>query len=172
MACDNNGGIGSKRGIPWSPVPEDMHRFKQLTQNHIVVMGSGTWNSYGMKKPLPKRTNVVVTSRPNTCEGADQYISGNVVEQIQQIQHDNPDKHVWIIGGGKLIEQCLPIIDKWYITRIGINRDCDVFIPKIWDDPAYKLLESVAVNNKTITIVPRYYCDMTFETWERTAKNH
>ena len=170
MACDKNGGIGSKHGIPWSPVPEDMRRFKSLTQHHIVVMGSGTWNSYGMKKPLPNRTNVVVTSRPETCVGADQYISGNVVDHIKQLQVANPEKHVWIIGGGNLIEQCLSIIDNWYITRIGIDQECDVFIPKIWDDPAYKLLESEAVNHKTITIVPRYYCDITFETWGRAAK--
>ena len=59
LACDLNGGIGYKNKLPWY-IPLDLKRFKNLTQNGVVVMGRKTWESLP-KKPLPKRVNVVVS---------------------------------------------------------------------------------------------------------------
>src|SRR5438132_11171950 len=52
--------IGSGGKIPWH-LPEDFRWFKQLTTGHVVVMGRKTFESLG--KPLPNRTNIVVTRR-------------------------------------------------------------------------------------------------------------
>jgi len=63
VACDPNGGIGYKNKLPWTKIQGDLPRFKQLTQNKIVVMGRNTWDSLP-KKPLPNRINYILTSDP------------------------------------------------------------------------------------------------------------
>ena len=166
VACDSCGGIGKDHGIPWSVVPADIRRFKQLTVDNVVVMGSGTWNSYGMKKPLPNRINVVITSHPDFCAGADQYITENIIESILDLEKQHPDKIIWIIGGGHVISQCIDIIDEWYITRFNMDMKCDVFIPKVWEDDKYQLVSVELCDHETVTIVPRYYSDLRFEVWK------
>ena len=53
--------IGCEGQIPWH-LPEDFKWFKQLTTGHFVLMGRKTYESMG--KPLPNRTNIVLTRRP------------------------------------------------------------------------------------------------------------
>lgn len=167
VACDRTGGIGRQNGIPWTNIPEDMKWFRENTMDDVVIMGSGTWNSYGMMKPLPWRTNVVVTSDPDSCPGADLYIQGDVVQKITELEREFPDKTIWIIGGGNLIQQCESIIDEWYITRIPEDFSCDTHITRVWENPEYHLTMSVVCENKTILIVPRLYRDIVFEIWSR-----
>src|SRR5689334_10054734 len=55
----DNGVIGDRGGLPWR-IPDDMKRFKRLTLGKPIIMGRKTWDSFP-KKPLPGRTNIVVT---------------------------------------------------------------------------------------------------------------
>lgn len=128
LACDDHGGIGKNNTLPWPHNSQDLQWFKQHTQNTIVIMGAATWASDGMPKPLPRRYNIVVTSRPENYPGAHAYITKNICEEIKLID-SVANKQVWIIGGGKLIEQTLPIIDNFYLSRIAGNYHCDTFIP-------------------------------------------
>jgi len=63
LACEKNGGIGHRGSMPWPKQDKDLARFKELTLNKTIIMGSGTWEATGMPKPLPNRTNVVVSTR-------------------------------------------------------------------------------------------------------------
>ena len=128
LACDLNGGIGKSDSMPWATNKTDMKWFRDNTLGHIVIMGSKTWNSHGMLKPLPKRRNIVVTTRPENNQGADGYITENVVESVKSIKKEYPGLQVWLIGGANIIEQCWGIIDEFYITEIKDSYECDTGI--------------------------------------------
>lgn len=127
LAVDEAGGIGKDNTMPWPHCSADLKRFKALTTGHVVVMGSSTWNSEGMPKPLPNRINYVFSNTLQSATGAT-IVSGNVEEEITKIAMNHLHHIIWIIGGAKLIEQCWDIIDQYYITRIPGNYNCDTKI--------------------------------------------
>jgi dihydrofolate reductase len=92
-------------------------------------MGSTTWEDPHMPRPLPKRINVLATSRKDDYPGADDYINGDLVEQVDLLQKKYLDKEIWIIGGPKIIEQTLDIIDEFYLSSIPGAYACDTFLP-------------------------------------------
>lgn len=165
VACDRNGGIGKNHGMPWPPIKEDMAWFKKSTMNDVVVMGSSTWNSFGMKKPLPDRVNAVFTSDPSSCPGADIYLSGSVTEELRKLESYYPGTTIWVIGGADIIKQCSDIIDFWYITRLPDVYNCDTFVPMIWDNTEYECLYQDIKKNVMVSLVPRRYEDIVFEIW-------
>lgn len=166
VACDREGGIGKNHGIPWPPIKEDMKWFRESTMGHVVVMGSSTWNSFGMKKPLPGRKNVVFTSKPESCPGADIYLNGNVEDELKKLEKEFPGLIIWVIGGSKIINQCQNIINRWFITKIDDVYNCDTFIPRIWDNESYHCVHEQINYTVIVSIVPRMYHDLTFEIWE------
>lgn len=119
-ACDPNGGIGYQNRLPWSNIQGDLPRFKHLTEGHPVIMGRNTWDSLP-KKPLPKRINIVVTSRPFEQEGV------TCVDQL----FDHTDFY-WLIGGANLIEQSWPYINEVHLTRVYDHYTCDTFIDLLY----------------------------------------
>lgn len=128
FACDEQGGIGKDNTMPWPHNKADMQWFKNATSGHIVVMGSSTWNSEGMPKPLPRRTNYVFSSQdPSEFVGAET-LCGDVVSFLKMIQDNNPGLHVWVIGGAKLLEQANDVIEEYYISRIPGVFDCDTSV--------------------------------------------
>ena len=129
LACDENGGVGNKGTLPWPHVKRDFQWFKENTVGHVVVMGSATYLDPDMPKPMPKRKNVVVTSKPENCPLADDFINGDVVEGVRSIEEKYKGLITWIIGGPKIIEQSLGIIDEFYISRIPGTFECDAYLP-------------------------------------------
>jgi dihydrofolate reductase len=128
LACDDVGGVSREARLPWPHNSIDLQWFKQHTAGQVVVMGSTTWQAPDMPKPLPKRTNVVITSQPELHPGADAYINGDLCSQIKELS-ENTDATVWLIGGPHVIDQTLGIIDEFYISRIPGEYDCDTFLP-------------------------------------------
>jgi dihydrofolate reductase len=78
---------------------------------------------------LPKRTNVLVTTRKDDYPGADMYISGNLNNEITHIDYINEGVTTWVIGGPNIIEQTLGVIDEFYLSRIPGAYACDTFLP-------------------------------------------
>lgn len=128
LACDDRGGIGKNNALPWPHNSKDLQWFKSNTVGGIVIMGSSTWASEGMPKPLPYRKNIVITSCPEKFPGAHDYIETQINEQIKLI-NNLTDEPVWIIGGASIIEQTLGIIDRFYLSRIPGDYNCDTFLP-------------------------------------------
>ncbi len=155
LACDEEGGVGKEGTLPWPNNSRDFKWFKENTGGHIVVMGSKTWEDPHMPSPLPKRKNVVVTSKPEKYEGADLYITDRVLENIKEYSELNSGLITWIIGGPSLIEQTLGIIDEFYISRIPGKYDCDTFLPLTKIQTLFKL-EHVEVHP-----------EVTFEIWRK-----
>jgi len=129
LACDDAGGIALNGTLPWPTNSKDMKWFKENTKGHVVVMGSSTWIDDHMPRPMPQRTNVVVTTRPDDFPGAHQYLSGDIAHQVCLVADDYPGLITWIIGGTKVIKQTLDVIDEFYISRIPGDYECDTFLP-------------------------------------------
>ena len=126
VACDDFGGISKDGVMPWPKKSADMAHFKQHTIGQMVIMGSKTWHDKQMPSPLPNRCNIVITSQE--LEGPELTIFGKLHEKIPAIPFNLVLTEKWIIGGAQIIEQCLPIIDEFYLTRIAGHYDCDTFI--------------------------------------------
>lgn len=139
LACDDEGGIAKDGTLPWPKNSRDLQWFKDNTLGHVVVMGSATWEDEHMPSPMPKRTNVIVTSRPDEYPGADEYISGDVAHQVCLVADSYPGLITWVIGGEEIIKQTLDVIDEFYISRIPGKFDCDTFLPLAMIEEMFEL---------------------------------
>ncbi len=126
VAMTKNRVIGKDNEIPWY-LPADFAYFKRTTIGHTVIMGKNTYISIG--RPLPKRTNIVITRDPY-------FISSNCVvvhsiTEALQYAHENGETEAFIIGGGQIFNQTLDLWDKLYLTEIEIELDGDIFFPDL-----------------------------------------
>ncbi|MBU0489948.1 MAG: dihydrofolate reductase [Bacteroidetes bacterium] len=124
VAIAHNNVIGNNNQLIWH-LPADLKRFKQITTGHHIVMGRKTWESIG--KPLPGRISVVIT------RNADYKAEGAIVvsDLHQAIQVARADTEIFIIGGGEIYKQFLPLVDKLLITRVETGFGGDTFFPEI-----------------------------------------
>ncbi|MDP3733066.1 MAG: dihydrofolate reductase [Candidatus Daviesbacteria bacterium] len=118
--------IGKKRALPWH-IPQELKRFKEITMGHPIIMGRITHESIG--KALPGRTNIVITSHPDySAEGC--IVVYSLEEALRQAQGDD---ECFVIGGGEIYKQALPLADKLYLTYIDKEIKGDVFFPDYSD---------------------------------------
>jgi dihydrofolate reductase len=134
VAVAHNRVIGRDNDIPWY-LPADLQYFKKVTMGHTVVMGRNCFNSIG--RPLPKRTNIIVTRDPyyisSVCP-----IAKSIPEALE-IANENGETEVFIIGGGQIYAQTVDLWDRLYLTEVDIEVDGDVFFPEI-DMKQWKLI--------------------------------
>ena len=113
--------IGKGGGLPWH-LPEDLAHFKRTTLGHAIIMGRRTYEEVG--RPLPKRRNLVVTSR--TIEGVECFAS--LAEAVAAARATDPLP--FVIGGGALYGAALPIVTELFLTWVDIDvPDADAFFP-------------------------------------------
>ena len=118
--------IGKDNDMPWN-LPADLKHFKETTMNKPVIMGRKTFESIG--KALPKRRNVVITSKKDLkLSGCDVV---NSLEEALKLVKD--EKEVFIIGGSNIYKQALPLADKLYITYIEADIQGDKYFPSFAD---------------------------------------
>lgn len=106
--------------LPWK-IPEDLVQFKNLTTNHVVVMGKNTFLSLPNGKPLPNRLNVVVTSTPDIFIEQDNLIFttfDNLSHVIKNIKDTFKDKKIFIIGGSGLFQHFISSASTLHLTHI------------------------------------------------------
>ena len=129
MAVEEKGGISKGQSMPWPKNSIDLKWFKENTINNNVVMGRKTWEDPFMPTPLKSRINVLITNKnKELIEGADYYLSGNVNNEIQNIQSEYINKDIFIIGGSEIINLTFNLIEQFYLTRIYGNYNCEKFI--------------------------------------------
>jgi len=116
--------IGKDNKLIWH-LPKDLKHFKETTTGHFVIQGRKTYESFG--KPLPNRTNVIITRDKNyKAEGC---IVVNSLQEALDIAIN--EKEVFIIGGGKIYEQAMSIADRIYLTKVHHSFEGDTFFPEI-----------------------------------------
>jgi dihydrofolate reductase len=124
VAVAENQVIGFDNHLLWH-ISEDLKRFKNLTTGHHVIMGRKTYESVG--KPLPGRVNIVISRQENfKVEGC---LVANSLENALELAKQ--DSEVFIIGGGEIYNQALPITDKIYLTRVHAGFPGDTFFPEL-----------------------------------------
>ncbi|MBQ0132115.1 MAG: dihydrofolate reductase [Comamonas sp.] len=137
-----NGVIGLNNTMPWH-LPEDLAHFKQLTSGHPVVMGRKTWDSLPERfRPLPGRTNIVVTR--NTDWSAPGVVRASSLEQALQLGAQHGET-VWVMGGAQIYAQALPLADVVEVTIIDQDFEGDAFAPVLgseWEESARQDLVS------------------------------
>lgn len=128
VAMDENNGIGAGNQLVWH-LPDDFKWFKQHTMGKPMIMGRNTMNSLG--KPLPKRLNIVVSSKNENIIDGFLYAS-SIDEALSMLPEDTEE--VMVIGGGQIYASMLDRTDVLYITRIHhAFENMDTFFPK-WGD--------------------------------------
>ncbi|HYX27029.1 MAG TPA: dihydrofolate reductase [Pyrinomonadaceae bacterium] len=125
VAVDRNLAIGKDGTLPWH-YSADLKFFKQTTIGNAVVMGARTWQT--LKKPLPDRMNIVLTTKAEV-EPADSVVRlptvASVVTLAKTLTHD-----LFVIGGAKTYAAFMPDIDRWVVTEIPLSVEgADTFVP-------------------------------------------
>ena len=127
VAVNEDWGIGYQ-GQLLEHIPEDLKYFKAVTTDHIVVMGSKTWDSIP-KKPLPDRTNIIISNKGNLLleNGAIRLKLDDLLLGIADFEDD-----VFVIGGGSICKQLLPYCDRVYVTKIyKKHENVDTYFPNL-----------------------------------------
>ena len=134
VAVSEDLGIGKGNDLLWH-LPEDMKRFKRLTTGKTVIMGRRTWQSLP-RKPLTGRRNIVITDIPGEeFEGAESAASIN-----DAASKCKKEEEAFIIGGGSIYRQFMPLADRLYITHVHKKTPADIFFPEI-DPKIWKVIE-------------------------------
>ena len=144
VAVDNNWGIGFN-GKLLEHIPEDLKMFKQLTIGHTVIMGRKTWNSLP-KAPLPKRGNIVISSAEPLIM-AKNTLRLPLEDVIEFLEYTKDE--VFIIGGGTIYKELLPLCDKVYVTKIFKDHpNIDTYFPNLDQmEDEWKLDNSEEIQN-------------------------
>lgn len=144
VAVDLNWGIGYK-GDLLKRIPEDMKFFRQLTINHVVIMGRGTFDSLPGRKPLKDRVNIVLSSTLGK-ENDDVITCRTFDELLQELQKYDSDQR-YVIGGESIYKLLLPYCSEIYVTKILSTFTADKFIANLDQEPQWKLVSESEVFN-------------------------
>lgn len=135
VAVAKNGVIGDKNSLLWH-ITEDLKHFKAITTGHPVVMGRKTFESLG--RPLPNRTNVVITRQAIEIPGC------TVVHSLAEaLALFSSLEEVFIIGGAQIYAEALAVADRFYLTRVSRAYEGDTRFPD-WNEQDWRLVSSEA----------------------------
>ncbi|MDQ1260064.1 MAG: dihydrofolate reductase [Pseudomonadota bacterium] len=130
-----NGVIGIDGTLPWH-LPEDLAHFKRTTLGCPVIMGRKTWDSLPARfRPLPGRTNVVVTRQTGWHENG--ALPAQDMCSALQLCEQAPD--VWVIGGAQLYALAEPLASTAVVTEIEQAFEGNAFAPTLgpaWNETA------------------------------------
>jgi dihydrofolate reductase len=156
VAASTNNAIGKDNQLLWH-LPKDLKFFKNKTWAMVVVMGRKTFES--VNRPLPGRVNIVITSQPDwKAEGV--WVAKDLDDAIEQAKTTHC-KEIFIIGGGEIYRQSMPLADKIYMTRVHAQMEAEIFFPAI-DDDAWLLAE-----HEDVAADEKHAYDFSFQTWVR-----
>jgi dihydrofolate reductase len=126
VAVDQNGAIGRGGTIPWH-YSADLKFFKRQTVGNVCVMGRRTWAS--LKRPLPGRLNVVMTTRGELEPQPSLLVLRDKLSVLSLVPYLACD--LYVIGGEQVYRTFLDEIDRWVVTEIPLAiADADTFMPE------------------------------------------
>ncbi|RCW94064.1 dihydrofolate reductase [Winogradskyella arenosi] len=126
VAEGEDNAIGKDNDLIWH-LSDDLKRFKALTNGHHIIMGRKTFESF--PKPLPNRTHIVITRQKDYKAPVGVIIVNSLEDALDAARYD---KQPFVIGGGEIYKQALPLVDKLEITRVHATFDnADTFFPQI-----------------------------------------
>ncbi|MEM7228954.1 MAG: dihydrofolate reductase [Planctomycetota bacterium] len=158
VAASENNVIGRAGDLPWH-LPDDLKRFKAATSGHVIIMGRKTFASVG--KPLPNRTNIVIT-RNTTFTADDVLVCHSLDDALNAAREHTADDNdeVFIVGGEALYREALPRAQRMYLTRVHAIVEGDTHFPRL--DEAW-----ILVAHEHRARDDRHAIAHSFQTWER-----
>jgi dihydrofolate reductase len=158
VAMTREGVIGRGGTLPWR-LSADLKRFKSLTMGHAIIMGRKTYDSLG--RSLPGRTNIVVTRQATVHVPAEVLVAHSLAEALHHVGHDVAP---FVIGGGELFGQALPLAQRMYVTWVESAVEGDTFFPS-WNEHEWRL-----VFQERHSADGRNQYDYTFANYTRAAQ--
>lgn len=142
VAVSENHVIGVDNDLPWR-LPSDLKFFKEMTLGHHILMGRKNFDSMG--RPLPGRTNIVIT-RNKEFYHSGVIIRNDIMAGIQYAQEAG-EKELFIVGGEQIYRQTMELWDTLYLTRVHTNiENGSAFFPEI-ENTSWRLLESKKIDS-------------------------
>lgn len=139
VAVADNGVIGADGAIPWR-LRSDMRRLKAITLHKPVVMGRKTFVS--LKRPLPHRTNIVIT-RDRDFRGSGAVVTTSLAAAQAVARADalrRSAAEIAVIGGADIYTQWMPFADRIDLTEVHASPAGDTHFPPIdatqWEEVA------------------------------------
>lgn len=126
VAVAKNNVIGKENDIPWR-LSSDLKYFKRTTINHHIISGRNNFLSIG--RPLPKRTNIIITRDPYYI--VTDCLVAHSVEEALRIAYQNGEEEAFIIGGGQIYGLSQSYWDKLYLTEVDAEVEGDTYFPSL-----------------------------------------
>lgn len=121
--------LGKDNDLIWD-IPADLERFRNLTRNHPIIMGRKTWESLpAERRPLPKRTNIVVT-RQTDYDAPGAIVVSSVEDALARAKESEGSDEIYIIGGSGIFKDAMASTDRLYLTLVDDDSPADVFFPE------------------------------------------
>lgn len=134
VAADSNGVIGLNGEMPWKKLTADLQFFKNTTMHHWCILGRKTYNALG-NKVLHGRKFIIVT-RDNSFKASDSLIAHSI-QSAMHLDVIKNEEEVFILGGGEIYKQALPMVNRIYLTRIHATFEGDTYFlipdPENWE---------------------------------------
>ena len=153
VAMSKNSVIGINGDLPWH-ITEDLKRFKLLTINNFVLMGRKTFDSIlnRLGKPLPDRTNIILTRDKSTKEKFERkfnqvFVFHDLDSIFSWAKSKNIEK-IFVAGGSEIYELIFPYADELNVTHLNLRFEGDAFFPKINKEEWSKKCEKWKIDQK------------------------
>ncbi len=150
VAVNNNWGIGKENDLLYH-LPTDMKFFRSTTKENVIIIGRKTLESFPNAKPLPYRTNIVLT-RDNSYTAEGTIICNNLSELFEELA--NFEKEVYVCGGAEIYKLLLPYCDEALVTKIYDDKPAEKFMPNLDEDENWELIkksEDISENDLTFS---------------------
>ena len=136
VAVDANWGIGNKNNL-LVRIPADHKMFRNETTGKVVVLGRKTLETFPNAKPLPNRTNIILSTNPD-YRIKDAEVVHSIEELLENLKKYN-DEDIYIIGGASVYEAMLKYVDTVHVTKIDHEYEADAFFPNLDKDENFKI---------------------------------
>ena len=134
VAAAENGVIGRNNALPWH-LSEDLQHFKRVTMGKPIVMGRKTFESIG--RPLPGRTNIVITRREDYQAGGVRVVAGldDALRLAEDVALIDGVEELVVIGGAEIYAAALPRAQRLYLTEVHADVAGDAVLPAVdWSE--------------------------------------
>ncbi len=139
-AASENNVIGLQNKLVWN-LPNDTRFFKNTTWGMPVIMGRKTFESLE-NKPLSGRFNIVITNHPGDLNPVGPIKTAGSLQEAIQVASTTDAKEAFIVGGGKVYAESLPVADKIVLTRVHTAVEGDAFFP-VFSEKEWKLFSNI-----------------------------
>jgi dihydrofolate reductase len=134
VAAARNGVIGRNNALPWT-LSEDLRYFKRVTMGKPIIMGRKTYESIG--RPLPGRTNIVITRQPGYSAQGVSVVSGldEALSLAEHVAQSDGADEMMVIGGAEIYAAALPRAERLYLTEVHADVEGNALLPAVdWGD--------------------------------------